>query len=348
MEDFSFFVGVIGNIISVLMFLSPVKTFWRIVKRRSTEDFDSLPYICTVLSTSLWTYYGITKPGEYLVATINGFGIVVETIYVALFLLYAPLKMRAKTAILVGILDVGFFVAAILVTQLALQGETRIDALGFLGAGLNIIMYVSPLAAIKTVVTTKSVEYMPFFLSFFFFLNGGIWTFYALLVRDYFLANVKSHDFDRTTLIGLISREVQLETTVIGPFGLVLVGSDGYRASYALRFKFQASNNEAEYEALIAGRSLARALNTDWFRAYSDSTRVVNQVIGAYKITVEKMVKYQKKVAELLQQFESHQILKIPRSENAEVDAPARLASGLDDENLIYVLIEYLAQSSID
>ncbi|XP_024027054.1 bidirectional sugar transporter SWEET17 [Morus notabilis] len=188
MEDFSFFVGVIGNIISVLMFLSPVKTFWRIVKRRSTEDFDSLPYICTVLSTSLWTYYGITKPGEYLVATINGFGIVVETIYVALFLLYAPLKMRAKTAILVGILDVGFFVAAILVTQLALQGETRIDALGFLGAGLNIIMYVSPLAAIKTVVTTKSVEYMPFFLSFFFFLNGGIWTFYALLVRDYFLA----------------------------------------------------------------------------------------------------------------------------------------------------------------
>ncbi|PON88349.1 SWEET sugar transporter [Trema orientale] len=187
MEGLSFFVGVIGNIISVLMFLSPAGTFWRIVKHRSTEDFESFPYICTLLSSSLWTYYGITKPGGLLVATVNGFGIVVEAIFVSLFLLYAPAKMRVQTAILVGILDVGFLAAAILVTRLALEGDVRIDAIGLLGAGLNIIMYGSPLAAMKTVVTSKSVEYMPFFLSFFLFLNGGIWTLYASLVRDYFL-----------------------------------------------------------------------------------------------------------------------------------------------------------------
>lgn len=45
-----------------------------------------------------------------------------------------------------------------------------------------------------TVVTTKSVEYMPFMLSFFFFLNGGIWAFYALLVGDIFLG-VSVHFF---------------------------------------------------------------------------------------------------------------------------------------------------------
>ncbi|KAA8527439.1 hypothetical protein F0562_034846 [Nyssa sinensis] len=187
MEGLSFFVGVIGNIISVLMFLSPIGTFWRIVKHRSTEDFESLPYICTLLNSSLWTYYGITKPGGLLVATVNGFGIVVETIYVSLFLIYANSKMRAKTVILVAILDVGLLAAAIVVTRLALQGDVRIDAIGFMCAGLNILMYGSPLSAMRTVVTTKSVEYMPFFLSFFLFLNGGIWAFYALLVHDYFL-----------------------------------------------------------------------------------------------------------------------------------------------------------------
>ncbi|KAJ4834089.1 Bidirectional sugar transporter sweet17 [Turnera subulata] len=187
MEHLSFFVGVIGNVISVLMFLSPVGTFWRIVKNRSTEDFESLPYICTLLNASLWTYYGIIKPGAYLVATVNSFGIVVEIVYVTLFLVYAPAKMRGKTAILVGILDVGFLVAAILVTWLALEGDVRIDAIGFLCSGLNIIMYGSPLAAMKTVVTSKSVEYMPFFLSFFLFLNGGIWLFYAILTSDYYL-----------------------------------------------------------------------------------------------------------------------------------------------------------------
>ncbi|XP_022761225.1 bidirectional sugar transporter SWEET17 isoform X2 [Durio zibethinus] len=187
MAALSFFVGVIGNVISVLVFLSPIGTFWRIIKHGSTEDFESLPYICTLLNSSLWTYYGITKPGELLVATVNGFGILVEAVYVVLFLMYAPKNMRVKTGILVGILDVGFLAAAILVTRLALQGETRIDAIGFMCAGLNIIMYGSPLVAMKTVVTTKSVEYMPFFLSFFLFLNGGIWAFYALLVQDIFL-----------------------------------------------------------------------------------------------------------------------------------------------------------------
>ncbi|KAF3456242.1 hypothetical protein FNV43_RR00892 [Rhamnella rubrinervis] len=187
MKSLSFFIGVIGNIISVLMFLSPVGTFWRIIKERTTGDFESVPYICTFLSSFLWTYYGITKPDGLLVATVNGFGILVETVYITVFLIYAPAKMKAKTGILIGILDVGFVAAAILVTRLALEGDARIDAIGLLCAALNIIMYASPLSAMKTVVTSKSVEYMPFWLSFFLFLNGGIWTLYAFLVRDYFL-----------------------------------------------------------------------------------------------------------------------------------------------------------------
>lgn len=47
----------------------------------------------------------------------------------------------------VGMLDVGLLAAAILVTRLALKGEARIDAIGILGAVLNIMMYSSPLAA---------------------------------------------------------------------------------------------------------------------------------------------------------------------------------------------------------
>ncbi|XP_015899879.3 bidirectional sugar transporter SWEET17 isoform X1 [Ziziphus jujuba] len=187
MESLSFFVGVIGNIISVLMFLSPARTFWQIINQGSTEEFESLPYICTFLSSFLWVYYGITKPDGLLIATVNGFGVLVETVYIALFLFYAPAKMKVKTGILVGILDVSFLTAAILLTRLALKGDSRIDAIGILCAGLNIIMYGSPLSAMKTVVATKSVEYMPFLLSFFLFLNGGIWTLYAFLVQDLFL-----------------------------------------------------------------------------------------------------------------------------------------------------------------
>jgi solute carrier family 50 protein (sugar transporter) len=37
------------------------------------------------------------------------------------------------------------------------------------------------------VIKTKSVEFMPFFLSFFLFLNAGIWSAYAVLVQDFFI-----------------------------------------------------------------------------------------------------------------------------------------------------------------
>ncbi|GAA0167976.1 hypothetical protein LIER_22800 [Lithospermum erythrorhizon] len=188
MERLSFLVGIIGNIISVLMFLAPAKTFWRIVKRRSTEEFDSFPYIATLLNSSLWTYYGIIRPNSYLVATVNGFGVAVEIVYITLFLVFACQKMRVRTSTLVALLDVGFLAIVVVATQFTMiDAATRINVIGFLSSGLNIIMYGSPLAAMKGVLTTRSVEYMPFLLSFFFFLNGGIWTFYALLVHDWFL-----------------------------------------------------------------------------------------------------------------------------------------------------------------
>ncbi|XP_022855014.1 bidirectional sugar transporter SWEET17-like [Olea europaea var. sylvestris] len=187
MDLISFFFGVSGNVTSLMIFLSPIGTFLKVVKNKSTEKYDSLPYVCALLSSCLWTYYGIKKPDGLLVATVNGFGILIESVYVALFLLFAPTKMKAKTMAMAAILDVGFPVAAILITRLTLQEEAQINTLGFLCAGLNIITYGSPLAAMGRVVTTKSAEYLPFSLSFSICINGAIWTIYAILVHDYFI-----------------------------------------------------------------------------------------------------------------------------------------------------------------
>ncbi|KAE8010258.1 hypothetical protein FH972_006643 [Carpinus fangiana] len=179
--------GVLGNIMSGLLYLSPTPTFWRIVKRRSTEEFESIPYICKLLNAYFWIYYGVIKPNSLLVATVNMFGAIVEIIFLTIFLLLAPSRMKARTAILVAILDVGFPAAAVLVTQFLLHAEMRIDVAGLLCIAFSMIAYASPLSAMKTVVTTKSVEYMPFLLSFIFFVNGGVWTAYAFLANDLFV-----------------------------------------------------------------------------------------------------------------------------------------------------------------
>ena len=55
----------------------------------STEEFEPAPYVFTLLNALLWLYYGVTKPDGLLVATVNGFGAVMEAIYVVLFIVYA-------------------------------------------------------------------------------------------------------------------------------------------------------------------------------------------------------------------------------------------------------------------
>lgn len=177
-----------GNITTGLVYLSPAKTFWRIARNRSTEEFESIPYICKLLNAYQWVYYGIIKPNSVLVATINGFGAVVELVFIVIFLMFASTqKMRVRTAILFGVLDLVFPAVSFLLMQLILHGQLRIDISGMFCVVFSMITYGSPLSAMKTVVATKSVEYMPFLLSFFLFINGGVWTVYAFLTEDYFI-----------------------------------------------------------------------------------------------------------------------------------------------------------------
>ncbi|RLN16414.1 bidirectional sugar transporter SWEET16-like [Panicum miliaceum] len=185
--DPSFVVGIIGNVISILVFASPIATFRRIVRNGSTEDFRWLPYVTTLLSTSLWTFYGLLKPGGLLVVTVNGAGAALEAAYVTLYLIYAPRETKAKMRKLVLAVNVGFLAAVVVVTLAALHGGVRLLAVGVLCAALTIGMYAAPLGAMRTVVKTRSVEYMPFSLSFFLFLNGGVWSVYSVLVKDYFI-----------------------------------------------------------------------------------------------------------------------------------------------------------------
>ena len=53
--------------------------------------------------------------------------------------------------------------------------------------------------------------------------------------------------------------------------GLIPMSSDGINVEYALRFGFQASNNEAEYEAVIAGLNLSHSMEVDQLEVCSDS-----------------------------------------------------------------------------
>ncbi|GJX72690.1 reverse transcriptase domain-containing protein [Tanacetum coccineum] len=82
--------------------------------------------------------------------------------------------------------------------------------------------------------------------------------------------------------------------------GLILTSPEGTEFTYALRFQFTASNNEAEYEALIAGLRIAAQMGVRNVHVSVDSNLVANQVLGAYVAKEENMIKYLEKVKSLL------------------------------------------------
>lgn len=184
-----FFFGVSGNVIALFLFLSPVVTFWRIIKKRSTEDFSGVPYNMTLLNCLLSAWYGLpfVSPNNILVTTINGTGSVIEAIYVVIFLIFAERKARLKMMGLLGLVT-SIFTMVVLVSLLALHGQGRKLFCGLAATIFSICMYASPLSIMRLVIKTKSVEFMPFLLSLSVFLCGTSWFIYGLLGRDPFIA----------------------------------------------------------------------------------------------------------------------------------------------------------------
>ncbi|GJU81353.1 reverse transcriptase domain-containing protein [Tanacetum coccineum] len=64
--------------------------------------------------------------------------------------------------------------------------------------------------------------------------------------------------------------------------GLILTDPKGTEFTYALRFRFDATNNEAEYEALIAGLRIAEQMGVENLQTHMDSCLVANQINGSY------------------------------------------------------------------
>ena len=64
--------------------------------------------------------------------------------------------------------------------------------------------------------------------------------------------------------------------------GRILTSPNRIDVEYALKFGFQAFNNEAEYEAVIAGLNLAHFMEADQLKVSSDSQLVVKQIEDSY------------------------------------------------------------------
>jgi ribonuclease HI len=103
--------------------------------------------------------------------------------------------------------------------------------------------------------------------------------------------------------------------------GAVLLDADGHVLAELTRSLGHATNNQAEYTALIVGLEEARRRGIDDIEVFMDSKLVVEQMNGHWKIKHPNMKPLALRAGELWGSFARHSISHIPREENLIADA---------------------------
>ncbi|XP_021760184.1 uncharacterized protein LOC110725012 [Chenopodium quinoa] len=130
--------------------------------------------------------------------------------------------------------------------------------------------------------------------------------------------------------------------------GVIFQSPEGNKFEYALRFQYQASNNEVEYEALLAGLIMCKVAEAKKVDVSSESLLVVGQVNGDFEAREPAMMKYLKIVKEEAKGLDHFTLQQAPRSSNHQADSLSKLASSASCDTPRLVLWEVKERRSID
>lgn len=108
--------------------------------------------------------------------------------------------------------------------------------------------------------------------------------------------------------------------------GAALVDEHGNILAEVSRYLGNATNNEAEYQALIVGLKMAKERGFSKLSIQTDSELLARQINGSYKVKEPRLKKLFVQVHQLLDQLEKWEIQSVPRVQNRLADRLANLA----------------------
>ncbi|XP_040996080.1 uncharacterized protein LOC121242255 [Juglans microcarpa x Juglans regia] len=116
-----------------------------------------------------------------------------------------------------------------------------------------------------------------------------------------------------------------------GSIEIYIIGETGHEHYYMATLAFKTTNNELEYEALIARLTITKTLGANEVEAKFDSHIVMSQVTGAYATKGEELKKYINQVLTICDQFTYFKLEQVPRANNTMANRLAKAASTWED-----------------
>ncbi|XP_058189264.1 uncharacterized protein LOC131306853 [Rhododendron vialii] len=109
--------------------------------------------------------------------------------------------------------------------------------------------------------------------------------------------------------------------------GVLLIEPNGSHIPLAFKLNFEATNNQAKYEACIVGMEVALEIGIEKLEVVGDSNLVVSQTNGDWKVKEEKLKPYHQDLEDLIPHFNKVTFTHVPTLKNRFADALAALAS---------------------
>ncbi len=112
----------------------------------------------------------------------------------------------------------------------------------------------------------------------------------------------------------------------LAAYGVVIKTADGKQLDSLKKFLGQASNNVAEYEALLAALDYALRSGHRRLKVLSDSELLTRQIEGTYKVKSPDLKPLHERARQMIARLEKFSIEHVPREQNREADRLANQA----------------------
>ncbi|KAG6592653.1 MtN3-like protein [Phytophthora cinnamomi] len=183
-------VNVATTISSVALCLSPYPDFHRIHKTKHTGEVRILPMIMLCCNSTMWGLYGVAIERYFPVVSINVFGALVATAFVAVF--YRCTTQRATLNMILActtaaLLSVAIFTFLAKAEAVSVSPSQLKTALGYCAVTVKTCLFVSPLQTTKLVIRTKSSASLLVTMCVVNLITGVVWVLFALLSNDMFI-----------------------------------------------------------------------------------------------------------------------------------------------------------------
>ena len=129
--------------------------------------------------------------------------------------------------------------------------------------------------------------------------------------------------------------------------GLQLKASTGERIEHVIRLGFPTSNNESEYEVILAEVDLSKSVSLEKLIVHSNSQLVAGQVNGEHETRDQCRVKYASLVKQRVGSFTAWKVKHILRPLNEKVDALAKVVTSILIREMMFFPVYYQPASSI-